>query len=50
MLAAGQDDAISVPAVVLGDARNRGEATAFLDFLTSPEGAAVLERHGFLPG
>ncbi len=46
---AGQDDTIAIPAVVLGDRRS-GEAAAFLDFLASPEGVAIFERHGFLPG
>ena len=46
-------DAANVPAtyagVVVGESPNRDAAAAFLDWLTGPEGQAVLSSFGFLP-
>ena len=46
-------DAANVPAtfagVVVGESPNQGAAAAFLDWLTGPEGQAILSSFGFLP-
>ena len=39
-----------IPAVALEGTRHPTEAAAFLDFVQSGAGAAIFERHGFLPG
>lgn len=41
--------AITYPIVVLRQSPNAGLARAFADYVLSPEGAAVLARHGFGP-
>lgn len=46
-LAPGLHDPILYPAAVLKGSRQPQEATAFLDFLVSPPGQAILARWGF---
>ncbi len=44
------DDVIArYPLAVLSDSPNPAAAAAFRDFVLSPEGQAILERHGFGP-
>jgi len=38
---------VSYPVAVLAATKNKSEAAAFVTFLTSPEGAAVLAKYGF---
>ncbi len=46
-------DAANVPAtyagVVVGESPNQDAAAAFLDWLTGPDGQAILASFGFLP-
>lgn len=40
---------IAYPAAVVSSSANKLLGQAFVDFLVSPEGQAILQRHGFLP-
>ncbi|MGH8885791.1 MAG: molybdate ABC transporter substrate-binding protein [Egibacteraceae bacterium] len=44
---AGQNVPARYPIVALADAPNPGAAAAFIDFVLSEEGQAILRRHGF---
>ncbi|WP_339250165.1 molybdate ABC transporter substrate-binding protein [Sporosarcina sp. FSL W8-0480] len=43
----GWHEAISYPGAIINDSLHKKEAKAFLDFLTSEEGKAVLQKYGF---
>ncbi|MBT2570016.1 molybdate ABC transporter substrate-binding protein [Planococcus sp. ISL-110] len=44
----GQRDPVVYPGAVVAASEKQQEAAAFLDFVTGPEGQAILEEYGFL--
>lgn len=45
----GQTDPIIYPGAVIADSENQPAATAFLEFVTSSKGQAILKEYGFMP-
>ncbi|MCH4825316.1 MAG: molybdate ABC transporter substrate-binding protein [Planococcus sp. (in: firmicutes)] len=45
----GQTDPIIYPGAVVTDSENQSAATAFLEFVTSSKGQAILKEYGFMP-
>lgn len=45
----GQTDPIIYPGAVVADSANQPAATAFLEFVTSSKGQAILKEYGFMP-
>lgn len=45
----GQKEPIIYPGAVVADSENQAAATAFLEFVTSSKGQAILKEYGFMP-